>query len=97
MARIAGDDDGRHHAAAAADIPLPGRQPLEGLERRAVGVALKILPKGSYRGEIVVDGQFDAVLQRSAQLGAWRRQGNARVVAARCQRKIGQPHFGLSL
>ena len=53
------DDDGRGDALRGADMALPGEQPVEGLERRAVRGPFEAPPVGFDGREIVMDRQAD--------------------------------------
>ena len=59
---IAADGDGGPGADAHSDMPLPRRQPREGLERGAIGDRLETAPLAFDRVELAVD--------REAQVGA---------------------------
>ena len=57
---VAAEHDGGNGAAARADVPLPGGEPIEGLEHGAVGLPLERLPLVLHLGEIAMDAQPNA-------------------------------------
>ena len=57
---VATKHDGGDGAAARADAPLPGSEPIEGLEFRPVGVTLECFPILLDNVEIAIDVEIDA-------------------------------------
>ena len=53
---VAHGDDGRPHALAGADQALPGREPVEALEHRAVGLRLEGAPVRPDRRQVLMYG-----------------------------------------
>jgi hypothetical protein len=49
------DGDRRLGVGASPDMPLPGREPVEGLEHRAISNRLEAPPLGLDSGEIAID------------------------------------------
>ena len=76
---VAAEDDGRNGAAARADVPLPGGEPIEGLEDGAVGVLLELLPLLLDVVQLAMNFEVDArpgpPLQRRRGDAAQRRAG----------------------
>ena len=54
---VAADGDGRTGAVAPANVSMPGRQPVERLERGAIGKTFEPAPLGFDRGQVAVDAQ----------------------------------------
>ena len=67
------DDDGRGDALRGADMALPGEEPVEGLERRAVRGPFEAPPVGFDGREIVMDRKADRCGRDARDLRA---QGN---------------------
>jgi len=76
------DHDRGRHALKRSDVTLPGGEPVEGLERRAVAVRFEMAPVALCRREVMMQGERDcAGLRdergpRGARLGV---QGSARM------------------
>ena len=54
---VAADGDGRTDAVPPANVLMPGRQPVERLERGAIGKTFEPAPLGFDRGQVAVDAQ----------------------------------------
>ena len=87
---VIGNDNRRPHAVAGADMALPGREPIEGLKNRAVGM-LEGAPVPLDRRQVLEDGNADtakaappARAPRRGPRPAGRRRNARRVV-------LGQP------
>ena len=81
--RLAGapaDDDRGRHALERTDVALPGGEPVEGLERRAVAVRFEMTPVALGGGEILMQRQRDRAGLRDERgaRGASRRASGAR-------------------
>jgi len=97
--REAADGDRRLDPGAKPDMPMPGREPVEGLEHRAIGDRLEAPPLGLDICQIAVNAEVEIVRRLAPGLAAPRRcrqhhvRGRSRIPKRRqCRRACHNMH-----